>query len=36
MYGVGDGHEELGAKVARLQNKVNADLIRNMQTASVA
>ena len=36
MYGVGDGHEELGVKVARLQNKVNADLIRNMQTASVA
>jgi hypothetical protein len=36
LYGVGDGHEELGAKVARLQNKVNADLIRNMQTASVA
>lgn len=29
-----DGNEELGQKVARYQNKVNADLIRNLQGAA--
>jgi hypothetical protein len=35
LYGVGDGHEELGAKLAREQSNINADLIRNLQNASV-
>ncbi len=35
LFGVGDGHEELGAKLARFQSNVNADLVRNLQNASV-
>jgi hypothetical protein len=35
MAGVGDGREELGAKMGKMQARINTDLIRTMQTASV-
>lgn len=35
FYGDVSSHEELGRKVARAQNNINADLLRNMQTNAV-
>ncbi len=35
LFGVGEGNEELGSKIARHQSHVNADLIRNLQNNSV-